>query len=270
MDSRGWNVGINLRIVLLWSEGRDERIPAFVSELVARPVDVIVVFGDTAIRAAQRASRIIPIVGLADDLLGSALVDNMSRPGSNTTGVSILASELDVKRLQIVRELLPHARRVGVLEDPNTVSTRRQLETAARDLDVELVIATAKDRTEIIAAIDSMVAARVEAVNILASPVFHNFRTVILGHLRRTRLPAIHQWPETASEGGLLAYGPSIVGVYRQLAGLVDRILRGSKTADLSVEQPTRFELVINLATAKALSVVVPQSLLVRADEVVR
>jgi putative ABC transport system substrate-binding protein len=184
--------------------------------------------------------------------------------------VSILASELDVKRLEILRELLPHVRRVGVLVDPDTVSTRRQLEAAARNLEVELIFATARDRNEISSAIDSMIAARVEAVNILASPVFNNHRAVILGHMRRTRLPAIHQWPETARLGGLLAYGPSLVGVYRQLAGLVDRILRGAKPAELSVEQPTKFELIINQPAARELGVTVPQSLLLRADEVVR
>ena len=149
MRSRGWEVGRNVQFVFLWLERRNDRLSGFVTELVARPVDVIVVFGDMPIQTAQRATRVIPIVGMADDLLGSRLVASMARPGGTTTGVSLVASELDVKRLELLRELVPRARRIGVLADPNTVSTRTQLETAARALGVELVVATAKNQGEI-------------------------------------------------------------------------------------------------------------------------
>src|SRR5438132_8675955 len=185
MSLHGWEVGRNVQLVVLRLEGHSERLLALVNELVARPVDVIVVFGDAQIRTAQQVSRDIPIVGMSEDLLGSRFVASMARPGSNTTGVSLLASELDVKRLEILHELVPHARRVGVLADPNTVSTRPQLETAARNLGVELVFATGKDRDEIDRAIDSMVAARVEAVNVLASPILNSLRTPIVGRIRQ-------------------------------------------------------------------------------------
>jgi putative ABC transport system substrate-binding protein len=270
MHLRGWEVGRNVQLVVLRSEGHNERLSALVNELVTRPVDVIVVFGDAQIRTAQQESRDIPIVGMSEDLLGSRFVASMARPGSNTTGVSLLASELDVKRLEILHELVPRARRVGVLADPNTVSTRPQLETAARNLGVELVFATGKDRDEINRAVDAMVAARVEAVNVLASPILNSFRTPIVDRMRQARLPAIYQWPESAKEGGLLAYGPSQVASYRQVAGFVDRILKGAKPANLPIQQPTKFELVINLKTAKALGIVIPQTLLQRADDVIK
>ena len=268
MRVHGWEAGRNVELVFLWLERRNDRVSGFVAELVARRVDVIVVFGDPPIRTAQQATSVIPIVGMADDLLGSRLVASMARPGGNTTGVSILASELDVKRLELLRELVPRARRIGVLADPNTVSTRTQLETAARALGVELVVASVKDRDAIVPAIDSLAAQRVEAVNVLASPVLNN--DSIIDVMRRVSLPAVYQWPETARQGGLLAYGPSLIGTYRQVAGLVDRILKGAKPADLPVEQPTKLELVINLKTARALRLTIPQSLLLRADAVIQ
>ena len=270
MSLRGWEVGRNLQLVVLRLEGHNERLATLVKELVARPVDVIVVFGDAQIRTAQQVSHDIPIVGMSEDLLGSGLVASMARPGSNTTGVSLLASELDVKRLEILHELVPRARRVGVLADPNTVPTRPQLETAARNLGVELVVSTARSRDEIRPAIDSMVAARVEAVNVLASPILNQSRMPIMDRMRQARLPAIYQWPESAKEGGLLAYGPSLVASYRQVAGFVDRILKGAKPGDLPIQQPTKFELIINLKTAKALGITIPQSLLQRADDVIK
>jgi putative ABC transport system substrate-binding protein len=270
MTLRGWEVGRNVQLVVLRLEGHNENLSALINELVALPVDVIVVFGDAQIQTAQQVSHDIPIVGMSEDLLGSGFVASMARPGSNTTGVSLLASELDVKRLEILHEFVPRARRVGVLADPATLSTRPQLETAARNLGVELVVTTAKDRDEIRLAIDSMVAARVEAVNVLASPILNQSRTPIMDRMRQTRLPAIYQWPETAKEGGLLAYGPSLVASYRQVAGFVDRILKGAKPGDLPIQQPTKFELVINFKTAKALGITIPQSLLQRADDVIK
>jgi putative tryptophan/tyrosine transport system substrate-binding protein len=270
MSLRGWEVGRNVQLIVLRLEGHNERLSMLINELVARPVDVIVVFGDAQIRTAQQVSHDIPIVGMSEDLLASKFVASMARPGSNTTGVSLLASELDVKRLEILRELVPRARRVGVLADPNTLSTRPQLEVAAHSFGVELVFATVKDRREVDRAIDSMVAARVEAVNVLASPILNRFRRPIVDRMRQARLPAIYQWPESAKEGGLLAYGPSLVISYRQLAGFVDRILKGAKPGDLPIQQPTKFELAINLGTAKELGITIPQSLLQRADEVIQ
>jgi putative ABC transport system substrate-binding protein len=198
MQALGWEDGRNIRYVFMWADGRDDRLPALAADLVARPVDVIIVAGDPAIRAAQRATSTIPIVGLADDMVGSAFAASMARPGGNITGVSILAGELDAKRLALLHELVPHARRIGVLADPTTVHTVPQVEKAARDLGIDLVTRHAKNREEIGRALDAMIAARVAAVTVLASPVLDRLRGLIIDRVRQARLPAIYQWPASA------------------------------------------------------------------------
>jgi putative ABC transport system substrate-binding protein len=269
MQALGWEDGRNIRYVFMWADGRDDRFPALAADLVARPVDVIIVAGDPAIRAAQRATSTIPIVGLADDMIGSAFAASMARPGGNITGVSILAGELDAKRLALLHELVPHARRIGVLADPTTVHTVPQVEKAARDLGIDLVTRHAKNREEIGRALDAMIAARVAAVTVLASPVLDRLRGLIIDRVRQARLPAIYQWPETARDGGLVAYGPRRTAANQQMARFVDKILKGAKSADLPVEQPTTFELAINLKTAQALNLTIPPSVLGRADQVI-
>jgi putative tryptophan/tyrosine transport system substrate-binding protein len=269
MQALGWEDGRNVRYIFMWAEGRDDRFPALAADLVARPVDVIIVFGDPAIRAAQLATSTIPIVGLADDMVGSAFAASMARPGGNTTGVSILAGELDAKRLALLHELVPRARRIGVLADPTTVRTVPQVEKVARDLGIDPVIRPVKNREEIGRALDAMIAARVGAVNVLASPVLDLLRGFIIDRVRQARLPAIYQWPETAGDGGLVSYGPRRLLAYQQMTRFVDKILKGAKPADLPIEQPTTFELVINLKTAQALDLTIPPSLLGRADQII-
>jgi putative ABC transport system substrate-binding protein len=206
---------------------------------------------------------------MTDDMIGSALAASMARPGGNTTGVSILASELDVKRLEILREFVPQARRIAVLADPTTISTWAQLMSAARELGVELVRFEAQSPEEIGRALDAIARTQIEAVNVLASPLLQGARFQIIDRVRDRRLPTIYQWPETAEEGGLLAYGPRILLCYRHVVSLVDKILRGAKPADLPIEQPTKFELVVNLKTASALGMTISPTLLLRADEVI-
>jgi putative tryptophan/tyrosine transport system substrate-binding protein len=269
MQALGWEDGRNVRYIFMWAEGRDDRFPALAADLVARPVDVIIVFGDPAIRAAQLATSTIPIVGLADDMVGSAFAASMARPGGNITGVSILAGELDAKRLALLHELVPHARRIGVLADPTTVRNVPQVEKVARDLGIDPVIRPVKNREEIGRALDAMIAARVGAVNVLASPVLDLLRGFIIDRVRQARLPAIYQWPETAGDGGLVSYGPRRLLAYQQMTRFVDKILKGAKPADLPIEQPTTFELVINLKTAQALDLTIPPSLLGRADQII-
>jgi ABC-type uncharacterized transport system substrate-binding protein len=169
MKAIGWEEGRNIRFLFVWAEGRNERAPALAGELVAKNVDLIITFGDPAIRAAQRATQTIPIVGMTDDMIGSGLAVSMARPGGNTTGVSILTLELDVKRLEILHEFLPQARRIAVLADPSTISTRAQLSSAARDLALELVRFEAQSPDEIGNALDAVASAKVDAVNVLAS-----------------------------------------------------------------------------------------------------
>jgi putative ABC transport system substrate-binding protein len=202
MKALGWEEGRNIRFLFARTEGHSERASALAGDLVAHNVDLIVPMGDPAIRAVQRATQTIPIVGMADDMIGSGLAASLARPGGNMTGVSILASELDVKRLEILHEFVPQARRIAVLADPTTISTRAQLTGAARDLGVELVRFEARSPDEIVRALDAIAAARVEAVNVLASPVLNARRLQIIDQFRDARLPAIYQWPEAAEDGG--------------------------------------------------------------------
>jgi putative tryptophan/tyrosine transport system substrate-binding protein len=215
MRAIGWEEGRNVRFHFVWAEGRSERAPALASELVTQNVDVIVAFGDPAIRACQRATQTIPIVGMTDDMVGSGFAVSLARPANNTTGVSILASELDVKRLEILHEFVPQARRMAALVDPTTISTRDQLVYAARKLGVELVTFEAGNPDQLGHALDSIAAGDVAAVNVLASPFLQVSRHEIIRRMQDYRLPAIYQWPESAEDGGLLAYGPRQVLCYR-------------------------------------------------------
>ena len=269
MKAIGWEEGRNIRFLFAWMEGRNERAPLLAGDFVAQNVDLIVTFGDPAIRAAQRATQSIPIVGMTDDMVGSGLVASLARPGGNTTGVSILAPELNVKRLEFLHEFVPQARRIAVLADPSTISTNAQLTSAARDLGVELVLFEVQNPAQIGGPLDAIAATKVEAVNVLASPQLYGARYLIIERLRNARLPAIYQFSEAAEEGGLLSYGPRLLLCFRHVVSLVDKVLRGAKPADLPIEQPTKFELVVNLKTASAIDMTIPATLLLRADAVI-
>jgi putative tryptophan/tyrosine transport system substrate-binding protein len=269
LRTAGFVEGRNL-IIAGW-EARPEQFADRAAELVRAKVDAIFCGGgNVAIEAAQRATTNIPIVGMTDDMVGSGLVRSFAHPGGNTTGVSILASELDVKRLQILHEFFPSARRIAVLADPTTISTREQLADAAHDIGVDLVRFEASSSDEISRALDALALAKVQAVNVLASPILFSNRRLIIDRAAGLRVPAIYQWPEMAEEGGLLAYGPRNVQVLREMiARLLVKVLQGAAPGELPVEQPTKFELVVNLKTAKAMGTVIPETLLPRADKVI-
>ena len=269
MKAIGWEDGRNVRFLFVWTDGLSERAPALAGEFVAQNVDLIVTFGDPATRAAQHATAAIRIVAMTDDMVGSGLVASLARPGGNTTGVSILASELDVNRLEVLREFVPLARRIAILADTTTISTRSQLASAARDLHVEPVWFEAGSPEELSRALDALTAAKVDAVNVLASPLLNFWRLQIIDWMRDARLAAVYQWPESVQDGGLLAYGPRNLLCYRHVVSLVDKVLRGAKPADLPIEQPTKFELAVNLKTAGAIGMTIPPTLLLRADEVI-
>jgi putative ABC transport system substrate-binding protein len=269
MKAIGWEEGRNVRFLPAFTEGRNDRARSLAGELVGQNVDVIIAFGNPLIQASQRATETIPIVGMADDMVGSGLADSMARPGRNTTGVSILAAELDVKRFEILHEFVPQAHRIGVLADPTSIATRAKLTSAARDLEVELVVLEAQSQEEVSRSLDAIPAANVGAVNVLASPLLFAARLLIMERMRAMRTPAIYQWPETAEEGGLLAYGPRLLLCYRHVVGLVDKVLRGAKPAELPIEQPSKFELVVNLNTASSIGLTIPSTLLLRSDEVI-
>jgi putative ABC transport system substrate-binding protein len=251
---------------------RIDLVPEFAAELVKAKVDVIYATGDIAIRAAQRATATIPIIGSTEDMVGSGLVNSLARPGRNTTGISILGTELNGKRQEVLIEALPELRRMAALADRNATAPQQlqALKDAARARGVELSIYWMTKSEEIAAAVDAAKASGAEALNVLASPVLYGNRQIIMQHVAALRLPAIYQFPEEAEEGGFIAYGSRLVHLYRELiVPQLVKLLRGVKPAELPIEQPTKFELVINLKTAKALGLTIPESFLVRADEVI-
>jgi putative tryptophan/tyrosine transport system substrate-binding protein len=242
------------------------------AELVKSKVDVIYASGDAGIRAAQQATATIPILGITQDMVGQGLVNSLARPGGNTTGVSVLATELDGKRQEILIEAVPGLHRMAILAD--TKATRspqlQALQDAARARDVEVSIHRIASAEEITAAIDAAKASDAATLNVLSSPVLYSNRQLIMDRVAALRLPAIYPWAEEAEEGGFLAYGPRIVQIFRELmAPRLVKLLRGVKPADIPIEQPTKFELVINLKTADALGITVPATLVARADKVI-
>jgi len=250
---------------------RDEETAEVAAGLVVAGVDVIWTGGYPRTRAAQQATRTIPIVTVADDLVLSGLVSSLSRPGSNTTGISLLATELDGKRQELLIELVPAARHIAALVDPRVTMPEqlRALEEAARMRGITLSIYQVAKVDEIIPAVNSAQASGALALNVLAAALLNANRQLILDRVATLKLPAIYQWPETAEAGGLAGYGPRLSALNRQRARQVIKIFRGTKPADIPVEQPDRFELVINLHAAKAIGLVVPPTLLDLADKVI-
>jgi putative ABC transport system substrate-binding protein len=270
MKEFGWEENRDYRTVFRFAEGHIDRVPVLMEELLAEKVNVIVAPGEATIQAAQRATKTIPIVGLSADMVRTGLAASMARPGGNLTGVNVLSSELDVKRLGILHEAVPTAKRIGVLALPDRpFDTLPELESAARQLDLELVVISIRRTDELAQGLDALQSARVDAVNVLASSVAFNERSSIIEALNRARLPAIYHFPEIAERGGFVAYGPRLELGYWLVSRLVSKILRGTRTEDLPIEQPEKFELVLNLKTADALGVAVPPALLVQADKVI-
>jgi len=269
----GFVLGRNLSIDARGYGLLTNRFPDIARELVSAKVDVILCGGNPAIRAAQQATATIPILALTDDMVGSGLVRSLANPGGNTTGVSILANQLDGKRQDILIEMVAGLRRMGTLADSNTTAPRelKALQDAARARGVELSLHRVAKPNEIAPAIDAAKNSGATALNVLATPLLFNNRRVIFERTVALRLPAMYQWPEMAEEGGFAAYGPRIVQIFRELLSRqLVKLLRGAKPADIPVEQPTQFELVVNVKTAKALGLTLPEAVLQRADRVVQ
>jgi putative ABC transport system substrate-binding protein len=268
----GFHEGQNLAIDAAGYGLSSERMEVHAADLTKARVDVILAGGDAAVRAAQRATASIPILAFTDDMLGQGFVHSLAEPGGKTTGVTILASELDGKRQEILIEAVPGVRRMAALADSNvsTPPRLRALEDATRARGIELSIHSVARREEIGSAIDAAKAVGAEGLNVLASALLFNSRAFIFDRAAALRLPAVYQWPEMAEEGGLIGYGPLIVSLFREtVSRQLAKLLRGAQPADLPVEQPSRFELVINLKTAKAIGHDVPGALVVRADKVI-
>jgi putative ABC transport system substrate-binding protein len=265
--------GQNLTREYVWAEGRYDRLPALAADLVGRKVDVIVASADPAAHAAKNATSTIPIVFISgSDPVGQGLVASLARPGGNLTGVSFLTAELHPKRFELLSELVPQAKVIALLVDPNMSSTERvirDVQEAARPNGVQLHILKASTESEIDAAFASLVQRQAGALVVSENPFFYYRREQIVALAARRTVPAIYEFRQFATAGGLISYGASITAIYRQVGIYTGRILKGAKPADLPVVQPTTFELVVNLKTAKALGLTIPPSILSRADEVI-
>jgi ABC-type uncharacterized transport system substrate-binding protein len=233
-------------------EVREDQFPALANELVASGVNAIQAAGDPAITAAQAATRSTPVLGVSGDMVGAGLVRSLARPSGNITGISILATELNAKRLELLMEVFKDTRRMAALSDPRDTTSRHLeiLRNEAHSRGVELAVYEASTPEEIVPAIDAASRAGAQALNVLSSALFSFYSRRIVEHTLALRLPAIHQWPEIADDGGLLAYGPRITLIYRQLARQLIKLMHDVKPTDIPVEQPTVFELVVNLKTA--------------------
>jgi putative tryptophan/tyrosine transport system substrate-binding protein len=242
------------------------------ANLVDLKVDVIVASGGTAPLAAKNATSAIPIVFAGGDPVAGGLVASFARPGGNLTGFSLMVGELMPKRLELLSDLVPQATSIALLVNPTGAGTERairDLQEAARSKGVQLIILKAGTESEIDGAFGSLVELQARALLVGADPFFNSRREQLVALASRHAVPAIYEWREFATSGGLISYGPSLTSIYRQLGIYAGRILKGAKPADLPVQQPTTFELVINLSTAKALGLTVPPSILARADEVI-
>src|SRR4051794_4543311 len=263
--------GKNVRIEMRLAEGRLERLPALAEALVRDGATVILAFGEPAGQAAQSATKTLPIVCVADDLIGSGLAASLAKPGSNMTGVSILATELDAKKIELLKELLPGAKRLGVINDPSTSGQERSQKIAqtARHLGIELQTIDVHGPDDLEPTFKALRTGRAEGVNIVSSSMLTSFRERLGELSRSTMIPAICQWRNMVEAGCLASYGITTEELYSLSADQIAKLLKGAKPADLPVQQPTKFELVISLRSAKALGVVIPPSFLLRADEVV-
>jgi putative ABC transport system substrate-binding protein len=263
----------NLAIEYRWAEGRLDRLPALAVDLVGRKVDLIVAAPDPAARAAKNATSTIPIVFVAGgDPVGQGLVASLARPGGNLTGVSFLTAELHPKRLELLSELVPQAKVIALLVNPNIPSTEhviRAVQEAARTNGVQFHILKASTESEIDAAFAALVQRQAGALVVFGDPFFFYRREQIVALASYLSVPAIYEIREFATAGGLISYGTSLTAIYRQIGIYTGKILKGAKPADLPVVQPTTFELVVNLKTAKALGLTIPPSILSRADEVI-
>ena len=269
----GYVEGQNIAFEERWADGRYERLPELAAELVRLKVDILVTVATPATRAAQQATSTIPIVmTLVSDPVESGLVANLARPGGNTTGFSFMHPDLTRKRLALLKEIIPKIARVTALSNPSNPTTPpllRETKAAAQALKLQLQVVEVRDSTEFDSAFSSMMRDRADALVVMPDLVFLNQRRLIVDFAAQNRLPAMYPWREPVDAGGLIAYGANGADILRRAAAYVDRIVKGTKPSDLPVEQPTKFELVIDLKTAKALALTIPPSILARADSLV-
>ena len=268
----GWTEGRNVAIEYHWAEARTERYGEIATELANRNVDVIVTWASAPVLAAKRATTTIPIVFAAQmDPVGAGVVASLARPGGNITGMSIQQTDTAGKRIELLREVVPRLTRLAVMANsgaPGAMIEMREVATTARTLGLEVIPIEVSQAGEIFSSIES-IKDRVDALYVATDPLIFSNRIEINAMAQRQRTPTIYGSREYVDAGALMSYGPNWIDLFRHAAEQVDKILRGTKPADLPVQQPTKFDLVVNLRTAKALGLEIPPSLLARADEVI-
>ncbi len=267
----GYVEGQSVVIDERYAEGQPDRLPGLVRELIARRVDVFVTSGSAPALAAKDTTITVPIVSITSNHVGVGLVRSLAHPGGNVTGLELLSVDLSVKWLELLKATVPNLARVGVLADTSGRSTQfERMNAVASSLGLKLVRLGARDAAGIDAAFTQAVRERVGGLIPVSSPVFAAHKRDIVSLAAKHRLPAMYEHRDFVDSGGLMSYGPNLDDVFRRAAVFVDKILKGSKPGDLPVEQPTKFELVINLKTAKALRLTIPPAVLLRADEVIQ
>jgi putative tryptophan/tyrosine transport system substrate-binding protein len=268
----GWIDGRNIAIEYRWLEGRSERAAEIAAEFVRLKVDVIVTAGDANVVAARQATSVIPIVFAASgDPVGSGLVVSLARPGGNATGLSIQQPDLAGKRLELLREVVPRIRRLAIMANvgnPAAVLDMREVQATAGALGLEVVLLEIRRAEDIALAFD-VLKGQADALYVCTEPLVFTNRIRINTLVLAARLPTMHGFREFVAAGGLMSYGTNFPNLFRRAADYVDKILRGAKPADIPVEQPTKFDFIINLTTAKALGLTIPTAILLRADEVI-
>ena len=269
----GWIEGENVKIEYRYAEGRSERLPELVADLISHKVELIVVAVTPDALAAAKATKTIPIVmASAGDPVAAGLIQNLARPGGNITGLSQMSTDLAAKRLELLKEVVPSLSSVGVLWNPRdaiSALTWEEIQIPARRIKIALHSLEVEDASEFDGAFAKATAAKVGAIYALPAPIFVNNEKLVAGFATNSRLPSVFHLPEFVHLGGLMSYGPDRVELFRRAATYVDKILKGANPGDLPVEQPTKFELVINLKTARAIGLTVPATLLASADEVI-
>src|SRR5437899_9335233 len=273
LSEAGYVEGQNVTIEYRWAEGHYDRLPALAADLVGRKVDLIMASTPPSALAAKSATSTIPIVFRSGaDPVAEWLVASLARPGGNLTGVSFVADELTAKRLELLSELVPRARVIALLMNPNNATAERvirDVQEAARTKGLQLHVLKARSESEIDSAFASLVQLHVDALVVGGDPFLSSRREQLVMLASRRAVPSIYAWREFAASGGLISYGPSLISAFRLVGAYAGKILKGANPADLPVQQSTTFELVINLKTAKALGLTVPQSMRMRADEVI-